>query len=187
MKNTIKWCAPRFNTNRMVAEYTRKFYNPAAARWRYLTAESMSSVRALSQWKANVKNAWGEISIENVDVQIDDGRKVSRLNVRQPQLEVGSQLRVTAAVQLGKLSPEDVAVEIYHGKVDSADNIEKGEVARMVHQGNGEAEGLNMFAGAIPCRLSGQYGFALRILPKHADLGEPYEPGLILWESSKKP
>ena len=29
MKNTIKWCAPRFNTSRMVAEYTRKFYTMA--------------------------------------------------------------------------------------------------------------------------------------------------------------
>ena len=29
VKNSIKWIAPRFNTHRMVAEYTRKFYNPA--------------------------------------------------------------------------------------------------------------------------------------------------------------
>jgi starch phosphorylase len=183
MKNTIKWCAPRFNTSRMVAEYTRKFYNPAAAKWRYLTAEAMARVRALSMWKANVKNAWSDISIEKVDAQIDDGKKMSELNVREPQLEVGGQLKVSAEVKMGRLTPEDVAVEIYHGKTDTAGNIVAGEVVRMEVVSCDEIENMCVFGGAIPCRASGQHGFAIRVLPKHADQVETYEPGMILWES----
>ena len=183
MKNSVKWCAPRFNTNRMVAEYTRKFYNPAATRRRYLTADAMSRVRALSTWKEKVRNAWSDLAIENVDVQITDGKNVRHLNVKQPQLEVGSQLRVETAVKLGRLKPDDVAVEIYHGRVDSAGNIENGEVTRMAYHENGEPEEISLFVGSIPCRMSGQHGFSLRILPKHPDLIEPYEQGLILWES----
>ncbi|MBE0535998.1 MAG: alpha-glucan family phosphorylase [Phycisphaerae bacterium] len=184
MKNTVKWCAPRFNTSRMVAEYTRKFYNPAAARWRYLTAEAMARVRALSMWKSNVKNAWSDLSIEKVDVEIADGGKISQLNVREPQLEVGAHLRVIADVRMGRLSPEDIAVEIYHGKVDSAGNISNGEAVRMEVTACNDGEHICTFQGAIPCRISGQHGFAIRVMPKHADLVEPYEPGLILWESS---
>ncbi|MCD6395395.1 MAG: alpha-glucan family phosphorylase [Planctomycetes bacterium] len=184
MKNTIKWCAPRFNTNRMVAEYTRKFYNPAAARWRYLTAEAMARVRALSMWKATVKNAWSDLAIEKVDVQIAGDKKTSQLNVREPQLEVGSQLHVVAEVKMGRLSPDDIAVEIYHGKVDSAGEITSGEVVRMEFASCDEAEKICTFNGAIPCRISGQHGFAIRVMPKHADLLEPYEPGMILWEST---
>ena len=48
MKKSIKWITPRFNTDRMVGEYTRRFYNPAAARYRYLTAEAMSRAKAFS-------------------------------------------------------------------------------------------------------------------------------------------
>lgn len=184
MKNTIKWCAPRFNTSRMVAEYTRKFYNPSAARWRYLTAEAMARVRALSMWKSNVKNAWGDLSINKVDVQVEDGENAGTLDVREPQLEVGAHLRVTAEVKMGRLSPDDVAVEIYHGKVDSGGNISGGEVVRMEMAALNETDHICTFQGAIPCRSSGQHGFAIRVLPKHADLVEPYEPGLILWESS---
>ena len=183
MKNTIKWCAPRFNTSRMVAEYTRKFYNPAGAKWRYLTAEAMARVRALSMWKANVKNAWSDISIEKVDVQIDDGKKISELNVREPQLEVGGQLKVTAEVKMGRLTPDDVAVEIYHGKTDTSGNIIAGEVVRMDFASCDEIENICVFGGAIPCRASGQHGFAIRVMPKHADQVETYEPGMILWES----
>lgn len=186
MKNTIKWCAPRFNTNRMVAEYTRKFYNPAATRWRYLTASAMARVRALSMWKTNIKNAWSDLAIEKVDIQIDDGQKVGELNIKQPQLEVGSQLRVDVQVKLGRLNPDDIAVEIYHGRVDSSGNIENGEVARMAYKSNGQTEQTSLFVGSIPCRTSGQHGFALRILPKHSDLIEPYEPGMILWETAEQ-
>ena len=39
------------------------------------------------------------------------------------------------------------------------------------------------YAGEIDCTASGQYGFAVRVLPKHADLGNPFEPGLVTWGS----
>ena len=184
MKNTIKWCMPRFNTSRMVADYTRKFYNPAAERWSYLTAEAMARVRALSMWKSNVRSAWSDLSIEDVDVNIDDGKHICELNTKQPQLEVGSRLRVTAKVKHGELSPEDLSVEIYYGQVDSNGNIESGEVARMTFDKPDEENGVGVFFGDIPCRTSGQHGFAIRILPSHTDMVEAYEPGMILWESS---
>ncbi|OHB61406.1 MAG: alpha-glucan phosphorylase, partial [Planctomycetes bacterium RBG_13_50_24] len=52
IKNSIKWIAPRFNTHRMVAEYTQRFYNPSAAKWRYLTEESCARAKAFSNWKS---------------------------------------------------------------------------------------------------------------------------------------
>jgi len=185
MKNTIKWCAPRFNTSRMVAEYTRKFYNPAAARWQCLMDSEMTRVKALSVWKTNIRQAWLDLSIENVEVRVDDNEKMCRLNVKEPQLEVGSELEVVANVKLGRLKPEDVSVEVYHGQVDSAGKIEHGEIAPMEYEGNGQVDGVYKFVGAVPCRTSGQHGFALRILPRHVDLADPYEPGMIIWESEK--
>ena len=184
MKNTIKWCAPRFNTNRMVADYARKFYAPAAERWRLLTAEAMTRARALAMWRTNTKNAWQDLSIENIDVQINDGDKVHKLNGKQPQLAVGAQLRVEAEVKLGRLDPDDVSVQIYHGIVDSAGKIENGEVSPMNCKSDGENGDATVFAGAIPCTMSGQHGFAVRIMPNHDDLNEPYEPGMILWEGN---
>lgn len=185
MKNTIKWCAPRFNTSRMVAEYTRRFYNPSAARWRYLTASAMARVRALSMWKTSVRNSWNDLSIEDVNVKIDDGKKVSDLNIKQPQLEVGSKVVVQARIRLGNLKPEDIATEIYYGVVDTSGNIEKGQVSKMQFDEMTENDEFAVFSGSIPCKMSGQHGFALRILPQHPDLVEQYEPGMILWEYAK--
>jgi len=135
-------------------------------------------------WKATVRNAWSDLAVEKVDVQVADGKKVTQLNIREPQLEVGSQLRVTAEVRMGRLTQDDIAVEIYHGRVDSSGNITSGEVVRMEFVACDETEHVCTFTGAIPCRISGQHGFAIRVMPKHADLLEPYEPGMILWEST---
>ncbi len=184
MKNTIKWVAPRFNTSRMVAEYTRRFYNPAAARWRYLTASAMSRARALATWKSYIKQEWRALSIEDVDIHVEDGPDQGKFSVKQPQLAVGSRLKVRANVKLGRINPDDVAVEIYYGTLDASENIQDGTATRMVYESNGENEGDYIFTGFIPCKTSGHQGFALRILPKHEDLVDPYEPGLILWESS---
>ncbi len=186
MKNTIKWCAPRFNTNRMVAEYTRKCYSSSALRWRNLTDSAMKKVKELSVWKSNVKQVWSEVAIEDVNVQSGKGQELSSLDAKEPQLEVGSHLEVSARVKLGSLNPEDVAVEIYHGQVDSSGNIENGRVEKMAFQQDPENNGSSLFAGAIPCMISGQHGFALRVMPRHADLVEPYEPGMILWESANQ-
>jgi hypothetical protein len=37
------------------------------------------------------------------------------------------------------------------------------------------------FVGEIPSQTSGRHGCTVRVLPRHADLGDPYQQGLILW------
>ena len=66
MKNSIQRITPQFNTDRMVRDYVRRIYNPAAARWQYLTGEAMSKAKTLAMWKSNMKSMWPEFSIKDV-------------------------------------------------------------------------------------------------------------------------
>ena len=185
MKNTIKWCAPRFNTNRMVADYTRKFYHAADTNWEELTANEMDRVKALTAWKSATRQAWSDLEIRNVEVQNLDGQAFDGRGGDQPDLRVGSEVRIQAQIHLGRLNPEDISVQIYHGRVDSTGKIEDGQVAEMKYTDESlDHDRVARFDGTIPCRVSGRHGFALRILPRHADLVEAYEPGMILWEST---
>lgn len=185
IKNSIKWIAPRFNTHRMVAQYTRRFYNLAAAKWRYLTDESMSHARAISNWKANIKRAWPEFAIQDVQVYVDNGQDSGQLNPKQPQLKVGSQLSVTALVRLGAVSPDDVSVQLYHGPADAWGEIKNGSAVRMAYKQASEQRGEHWFTGSLTCRKTGQQGVAVRVLPSRADLVNQYELGLILWETTE--
>ncbi len=180
MKKSIKWITPRFNTDRMVAEYTRRFYNPAAARYRYLTAEAMSRARAFSMWKSDMKKAWNVFSIKDVQTKVITGQSTSP-DSSQTQLKIGSQVQVRALVGLGTISPEEVSVELYHGPVDAWGNIREGLAVRMDYESNCEQGGY-WFEGTMPCDRTGKHGLTVRILPKHNDMADPYELGLILWE-----
>ncbi len=184
MKNSIKWNAPKFNTGRMVAEYTRKFYGPSAERWRYLTASAMSRARALTAWKNNIRSSWHEIQIENVDVKYAGGESLAEFNVKAPQLKVGSELEVSATVKLGSIKAEDVQVQIYHGTVDSWGNIKEGQIAKMDFVENIGQDGRCHFRGILKCTSSGKHGFAVRIMPQNEDLYNPYDTGLMLWENN---
>jgi glycogen phosphorylase len=182
MKNTVKWVAPRFNTSRMVAEYTRKFYTPAATRWQYLAAGSLEKAKALSDWKQRVKDAWNDLAIE--DVHMAAGSDGSIANDQKAQLEVGTDLQITAKIRLGRLTPQDIAVEVYHGPVDSWGNIHDGTAVRMQADAAANNNGSVAFTGTLLCPISGKYGFAVRVLPQNGDMVDPYEPGMILWENN---
>ncbi|MHC4425304.1 MAG: alpha-glucan family phosphorylase [Planctomycetota bacterium] len=187
VKNSIKWIAPRFNTHRMVADYTRRFYNPAAAKWRYLTAEACARAKAFSTWKSDVREAWSEFAVKDVIMEVHNGNGDgdAQFNPKLPQLKVGSQLAIKALVKLGKIDPNDVSVEFYHGLVDTWQNIKNGSAVRMDHERPSEQQGEHWFVGAMPCRQTGQYGVAVRVVPRHTDLANPYEMGLILWETTE--
>jgi len=168
MKAAMRAICPVFNTNRMVQEYAERFYLPAAQRYRHLTDGEMAQAKALVQWKSLLHEHWPEIRVDNVEAEVP------------ARLKVGADLQVQAQVHLGDLEPKDVTVQLYYGPLDTRGEIPKGEVAAMKWVESNRGGG-HVFVGSIPCRASGRYGYALRILPHHEDLSNPYEPGLILW------
>ena len=184
MKACIRQVAPRFNTNRMLAEYSRRFYAPAAARYHYLTDDAMSRAKAFAQWKSQIRSAWSHLAIKDVTINSANGADSEQLNPRQPQLKVGSELTVRALVCLGHVPPQDVAVEVYHGPTDSWGNIREGFAIRMDHEQRAGENGDHWFCGRMECRTTGQHGVAVRVLPHHPDQSNPYELGLVLWEKS---
>jgi len=168
MKDAIRIVCPVFNTNRMVREYAERFYLPSAGRYGHLTENELERAKALAQWKCLLRQHWPEIRVDNVEAETS------------AELRVGTELTVRAQVVLGALEPKDVSVQLYYGPLDIRGEISKGEAISMTWvESNGE--GKHVFVGSIPAGASGRYGYALRILPQHEDLSNPYEPGLILW------
>ncbi|MBN1804090.1 MAG: alpha-glucan family phosphorylase [Sedimentisphaerales bacterium] len=184
VKNSIRFIAPQFNTHRMVAEYTQKFYNPAMAKYKQLTARDFDRARKFSQWKTEISGAWREFKIKDVVVEAGNGDGSKKLDPKYSQLKVGSKLSVRALVKLGRISPEDISVELYYGPVDTWGNIREACAVRMDHKEAGEPKDEHWFAGTMCCQKAGRHGVTVRILPKHDDLVSPYDLGLILWEST---
>ena len=45
----------------------------------------------------------------------------------------------------------------------------------------GVEKGVALFVGQVRCQNSGLHGYTVRVLPRHEDLANPFEPRLIVW------
>jgi starch phosphorylase len=154
----------------MVRDYTELCYEPSAARSERLMGDDLDRAQALAAWKAGVRQQWPQLRIDRVWAD----------NAQGQGHKVGDQLQVQAQVHLGDLKPTDVSVELFHGPLDAQGLIGRGEVLpTLIAQSKGT--GTYIFAGALSCRTSGRHGYAVRIVPNHEDLDNPFEMNLILW------
>jgi starch phosphorylase len=169
MKRCISTIVPFFNTNRMLQEYAEKCYLPSATRHDKLCANNLAQAAELAKWRRRLGQNWGGIKVESVEAPMAD------------PLRVGADLPVSVRVNLGGLSPDEVEVQLFHGLVDSFGEISKPETVTLGHNGSPAAGNTWLFTGRIACRTSGQHGYSVRVLPKHASLPHSFEPGLVTW------
>jgi starch phosphorylase len=168
MKRGILTLVPFFNTNRMLEEYTQKCYLPSHRRLQLLTANHLDQARALAQWRQRLRNHWSEVRVLHVEAPTHE------------MLRVGAQFPVQARVHLGPFRPEDVDVQLYYGPLDAVGDIVDAKVAPLVPNGTASG-GEIIYSGSVPCAASGQFGFSVRVLPRHPYLPNSYEPGLVTW------
>jgi starch phosphorylase len=72
-----------------------------------------------------------------------------------------------------------VDVQLCYGVLDAMGEIAEPKVLPLAPTGT--ANGTVAFAAEVPCRASGQFGFSVRVLPKHTNLPHSFEPGLVTW------
>jgi starch phosphorylase len=169
MKRSISTNVPFFNTNRMVQQYVEVCYWPSAQRYLRLSADNLRKAGELAAWRRKLQQGWGQVRVEAVEQ--DGGSDLVR---------VGAELKVRARVNLGPLTPNDVQVQLFHGVLDSFGEVAHPHTAPMATDGAAHSSSYD-YAGTIACTASGQYGFAVRVLPKHPDLQSAFEPGLVTW------
>jgi len=169
VKESLKRNASNFNTDRMVMEYTKRFYLPASDNLEKMSEDEFARTKLLSAWLSNVIDRWCNLRVINISTP--DGRKTT----------VAKDYPVEAAINLGGLTPDDVFVELYFGELSGDGELIKPRVIAMVPAEDGDNSAY-VFRAGIPCEYSGRVGFAVRILPRHEDLPHAYSPGLILWE-----
>jgi len=97
-KRAMMTVIPRFNMRRVLFDYTRGLYVPAAAHYRRLAADGFTGARTLADWKQRVRQAWPKVSLKLLS---DTSRDLPR----------GERLRLRVAAGLNGLAPADVQVE----------------------------------------------------------------------------
>ncbi len=168
MKNCMRVLAPRFNTNRMVQNYTEMFYWPSHERGAELANDELKRAVALAHAKDQLRHRWGGIKIVAVHTSGNG------------HYRVGENMQVEALVDLPDINPQDISVEMFFGPISATGQIEQPQAMKMRHSRE-MGPNRHLFVGNVACTTSGRQGFAVRVLPGYPDLATPFEPGLILW------
>ncbi len=178
MKRCIRELGPRFNTHRMLVDYARQFYFPshnAAAR---LAQGNYREAKELAAHVNHFRAHWGGVRVESVTTPVAANRSVA----------VRSLVRVQTRVRLGSLRPEEVMVQLCHGRLTALGELVEARTVTMKHDptaDNGEL-GVFTFVGGFAPGHSGQYGFSVRVLPADDRLVTPFLPGLITWDTGTR-
>jgi starch phosphorylase len=169
IKRSIATVGPFFNTGRMVEEYTTRLYEPAVRRFLDLTAEGLARASAVCAWKSRVASAWPAVRVE-------------RVSDHAPRpIRSGQEVPITAELHLGALSPSDVLVEAYYGRLFGDHAIAEGAALPLRHAAD-LGGGRHSFEGTIPARESGEHAFAVRVLPHGEALPNRFATRLLAWQ-----
>ena len=168
IKNTIAQVACDFTTNRMLADYCRQYYEPQYKRTLELSADGGRMAREIAAWKQMVLAEWNNIRIVSCS-QPDASYVLSQNNM----------LKSEVVLDLGRLKPEDVGVEILFTTQDAKGemHIQEVEELKMVRYENGVAT----YVTEVLPEHTGMYQVAKRIFPKNPLLPHRQDFPLVKW------
>ncbi|MGI8522558.1 MAG: alpha-glucan family phosphorylase [Nocardioides sp.] len=166
VRHTLKSLGPKVLATRMVRDYIRQLYTPAAVTGRALNADYAGATE-LAAWKSKVRNAWKEVRVEHVESSgVGDAP------------EVGTTLSVRAFVALGSLTPDDVDVQIVHGVTNTEDVLVDTTVTSLTLAESYDG-GRHRYDGTVALEQSGPFGYTVRVVPRNDSLASVAELGLV--------
>jgi len=155
---------PYFNTDRMVSEYTNRFYVPASRHGKSMASKGFKRARALAAWKARVRNAWPQVKLTRMD-----GVPM------EAQSPYGKSMKVQVQVFHDGLSPGDLHLEIVLLRPSREGGYKPYRIVEMKHVNDG------IFEVGLQPDDSGDFAYHIRVYPEHEDLAHPLSMGLLTY------
>ncbi|GHU97348.1 alpha-glucan phosphorylase [Spirochaetia bacterium] len=168
MKSSMREIGQSMSSHRMLMDYSNKFYFPALKNYRRMVKDDYAEVKSLAAYFAKLKQSWEQVKI------------VRQESNAKPVMQRGDSLTVSAYLELGGLSPDEIQVELYQGSVSSRSrDLQNAQAVEMKSVGK-EGDTYH-YQVKIECTDTGWQGHTIRILPKHEALVHPYRTGFIKW------
>ncbi len=169
MKETIRTCAHAFSMRRMVKEYATRFYVPEIQRGICIEQNHYQQARELAAWEDRIRRMWPGL-----------GLYVSGL--RDGHFDLGAGFDIHTWVRADNLHPEDISVDVVYSELaDGSDGHSVPPQTLPMAYTKREQDGAYRYDIHFQPAESGTLAYGVRVLPKHDDLPNVYDLGLILW------
>lgn len=168
IKNTVSMVASNFTTNRMLSDYCKQYYSPQSERYSRLAADGGKVAKEIAAWKKFVGEEWNNMRIvsytqPNASYTLSDKNK----------------LESEVVIDLGRLKPEDIGVEMLLTSTDAKGQLHIQEVFNyeLVSYENGVAT----FKTSVLPERTGMYEVGTRVYPKNAELPHRQDFPIVKW------
>ncbi len=168
MKASLHKLCPMFNTHRMVMEYWTRFYVPSAERHFQLMENDWKGVEQLAGWREKIMYNWSKVMIKGIRMD-----EIS-------EIEMGKSYHAEADVFLGDLSPSDVMVEAYYGRLDPSDRFLDSFATVMMPAGTAGNQ-VHTYQCDLRFDEVGHFGLNVRLTPNHPNPESRHAMGLVIW------
>ncbi|MBO4469680.1 MAG: alpha-glucan family phosphorylase [Bacteroidales bacterium] len=168
IKNTIAKVASNFTTNRMLTDYCNQYYVPQAERYGRLAADGAALAREIADWKHFMADEWNNMRIVSY-TQPSASYVLSQENL----------LAAEVVIDMGRIKPEYIGVEMIFTSTDAKGNHHIQEVApfELVSFENGIAT----FRVTVLPERTGMYQVGTRIYPKNDLLPHRQDFPVVKW------
>jgi starch phosphorylase len=167
VRHTLKSLGPKVMATRMVSEYVRRLYAPAAESAQRMADDDFAAARELAAWRRRVLDAWPKVAVLHVDSQLSGSGGA----------QLGDTLALRAEIALGALDPDDVCVEAVYGPVDPEDRLT--DVTTQPLQFVEHTDGTTRYEGELTLGRTGGFGYTVRVLPNNPLLAAAAELGVV--------
>lgn len=172
-KRSLKSLTAMYSSNRMVEDYVKEAYEPAANRRAFLAKDDWAMCKELAAWEQSLPARFGTIKMEDIVLSGADGNT----------MYCGEPLNVRLHMHLGQMKPEEVVVQLVIGRTYANGNFREVPDHLRLEPRAAKADTDDAWtytATYIPKR-NGPYRFGIRVMPTHKGLANPLETGLVLW------
>ncbi|MBP9998384.1 MAG: alpha-glucan family phosphorylase [Bacteroidales bacterium] len=168
VKNTIAKVASEFTTNRMLTDYCNQYYVPQFNRYQMLAADNGKVAAEIAEWKRQLLAEWNNMRIVSY-TQPDASYVLAEDNV----------MKSSVKIDLGRIKPEDIGVEMIFTTTDRKGKAHIQEVFSydLVSVENGIAT----FETSVLPERTGMYQVGTRIYPKHPLLPHRQDLAVVKW------
>lgn len=168
IKNTIAKVASNFTTNRMLEDYCKQYYVPQSERYERISADDNKIAREIAVWKDQVRAEWNNIRI--VSYARPDSSYV---------LSIDDPLKGEVVLDLGRLKPEDIGVEMVFASADDKGKLHIRDIFELqLEETNGAVA---TYRTTVLPERTGMYQVGTRIYPKNPELPHRQDFPLVKW------
>jgi phosphorylase/glycogen(starch) synthase len=170
IKKSIAEVAPRFTMNRMLVDYSEKYYTKLYERSRKMKQDDYALARDLASWKKIMMKLWSQIRVVSF----------SHPDITHSPVALGKSYEATLEMDLGNLSPDHVGVELVIRDYEHQANGNHCTYTQEFELLRTENTRVSYRTEVTPVR-AGSFDYGIRVFARHPELPHRQDFPLVRW------